>query len=883
MDLYPNSISKNIQYDIATKFEFRNFLNPDSLYNHQEFVRRFMSPYTPYSSLILFHDLGSGKSIACIATAVDHYLYDKKQCIIVTKGQSGTNNFLTQIQKFHTMSSTKEQWTESIFKMKHYISLHNQILTMSDEEIINNYSNTIFVLDEAHNIRFPTTAINKECVYNSFVKIIKLCHNIKMLMATATPMTDNSDQLEPMLRMCNYMRKLNDQPLSMNGIISYNPYVLDKPTSVYIGTDDNNNIIKSKTICIYKSLMKDHQLTIYQTSIQTGTPNDIYRSRTHISLFCLPDGSHGREITNKLMFKTTKTKNITPMYTNVTKKITYVQYSPTNKLLPYLSGDKLASSGCKYKTLLNILNNSTGNAFIFIEEVKGSGVLLFSSILEENGYELYVGENILRMSKNKKRYTLCIGSNEICPNIQDRLDGFNSEHNKNGDYIRIIIGSRVIGESITLCNIKQFHCLTPHWNDSIINQAIGRVVRNGSHNALDISKRNVDIYLHAAITQTNDNQDDIDIMKFNICNKKLTKIQERENEMVSMAVDKYCILQNDSIPITDFRTFSVLYIKYYIDKFTNIISNILSHSVSDTINIDKIYKKININPLVFKEMMCIIIRDNIQIEYYKNNNKYINYIRSYKNYIFAVDDPSLPYVTLSLPMLSATQIYEHDVPKVKTLDMKLVLEKYNDNVKFVQYFRYLSVKHKIIILEKCICIVYDNKDVDITTKAKTILSYISTLFVIIDKCIYHLLWYRDLESSYTTSIPVPKKPSGKTRVFINNNWQNLNTDDEITLFEEYKKLYLEQIKLVDIYDIFGVISTIDGDMRLRLRDLENFEMSTRDQRYIRRGKNLKSIKKDSLLMIASYININNIHNKNRSYIIEQIDKYLLDNMLFIII
>ena len=36
--------------------------------------------------------------------------------------------------------------------------------------------------------------------------------------------------------------------------------------------------------------------------------------------------------------------------------------------------------------------------------------------------------------------------------------------------------------------------------------------------------------------------------------------------------------------------------------------------------------------------------------------------------------------------------------------------------------------------------------------------------------------------------------------------------------------------------IYGLISTIDGDMRIRLRGMEDHDKSSRDNRYVRRGR-----------------------------------------------
>ena len=57
MDKYPDINDPDFQFLIARKLEFRNLSNVDGLYPDQEFVRRFMSPYTPYRSLIMYHSL----------------------------------------------------------------------------------------------------------------------------------------------------------------------------------------------------------------------------------------------------------------------------------------------------------------------------------------------------------------------------------------------------------------------------------------------------------------------------------------------------------------------------------------------------------------------------------------------------------------------------------------------------------------------------------------------------------------------------------------------------------------------------------------------------------------------------------------------------------
>lgn len=842
---YPDIEDADFQRLLAQKLEFRNFENHDGLYPHQEFVRRFMSPYTPYKSLIVYHSLGSGKSIACIATAVDHYIYDKKRCIIVTKGESGAINFSSEIEMYRKMSKDADKWNSSIFRMYHYISLSNKIDRMSDDEIVKEFSNTIMVLDEVHNIRYLRKVVDKS-VYGSIIRMLKLCNNVKVIIATATPMTDNYEQINSLLGICNRSRK---DTWSMKGIISYNSTVLDKPKCIRVGTYD---IIED--VCVYSSVMCGHQERIYGERSKDKLPSDIYRELTHISLFCFEDGTYGniQQLSNNrkgvIQTKMT-TKNVTKvmisMHTKKTKKIKYTKYEVLPEFRYMLKEENLRNSSSKYSALVESIESTDGNVFVFLEEVRGSGILLLASILEEHGYSLYVGEDISSITP-KKRYTLCVGndSNNICPNTQDRLEGFNCYENRHGEYVRVLLGSRVIGESITLKNVRHFHCMTPHWNDSIVNQAMGRVIRSGSHNALEKELRNVRVYIHASI-HTEKGDDSVDVKKLIRSKEKEEKIQEVSDLMIETAVDKYCTRMDSRIPITCVDTFSVLYLD------NHIAVRIFSLMSENPLNVYEISDALDIHPTICKEVLCRMIMSNTNVDH--------KYIRAYGNCVFTVDDPSLPYVTAygKPPEIEHQPIVSINVPPIA-----------DDPV---AQFRYMPVQNKIAFLERCI-----------ETGNIHVMSKIRGAYTEMADAIYHFLFYKDLDSSYTSLVPTPKRALGKTRVFDGSSWYNVDASSEPGLFAKYKIFINEQIEQADTeLPIYGIISTIDGDMRLRLRNTENHNISYKDKRYIKRGRNMKSIKKSDLIDILHRVGQEYNENMSMKDVIHKIDKTLIKENLYL--
>jgi hypothetical protein len=93
---YDGEIQKNIKEyaDKLSKAEFE--LSP-----HQIFVKNFLSFQTPYSSLLLFHGLGSGKTCSAIGVCEEHRDYMKQtgitKRIIIVASENVQDNFKLQL------------------------------------------------------------------------------------------------------------------------------------------------------------------------------------------------------------------------------------------------------------------------------------------------------------------------------------------------------------------------------------------------------------------------------------------------------------------------------------------------------------------------------------------------------------------------------------------------------------------------------------------------------------------------------------------------------------------------------------------------------------------------------------------------------------------
>ena len=219
---------------------------------HQQFVRSFLSPHTPYTSLLLFHGLGSGKT--CAASGVCEEARRVAQSkgvapkIIVVANPNVTANFKTQLfdktalkaerggyWALHgcvgdqlirevnpaNVSGLSREYMESqiahvissAYSFQGYIQLSNNIDRIRrraeqlgvDEAgltrmLQDRYGDTLFVIDEVHNIR---STHNTKSVSNNLQDLVSRVTGIRLLLMSATPVFNNPDEIVWVINLMN--------------------------------------------------------------------------------------------------------------------------------------------------------------------------------------------------------------------------------------------------------------------------------------------------------------------------------------------------------------------------------------------------------------------------------------------------------------------------------------------------------------------------------------------------------------------------------------------------------------------------------------------------------------------------------------------------------
>lgn len=546
-----NSVNSNeFDRDILTLKEFTNYKlskeeafpqNPGDLMLHQKLMSTFVNPHTQYDGLLLVHEMGTGKTCTAVSVAEEFINQSKqlhnlpstmlKNIVVLTRGEGLQTNFINEIANVCTRAKYLEgieKYTKGAKQFKRirknvkvnytfgtFEVFAKTLAKMSDREKSLSFENTLFIIDEAHNLKKVDDSSSKSnlSVYAEFLKLFDLLNNRKILLLTGTPMKDQPEEIIDLMNLILRQNKLHINDLQdintfkhkIKGYVSYL-----RAMSSDIDRDEAGKLMGSlKYLKIYPVIMDTFQAKYYKLA-QTRDEIDksIFNYSRQASLFVFPDGSYGSQGFND----------------NVVSTSSGYRFRKSSHISEI--GNNLSSYSTKYSDLLQKLSADYDNnrsSFVFSEFVKGSGLIVLSLILELNGYTRAIAGTSFRTKK--KRYA--IFTNETSSDAQTRalIAEFNHPKNMYGEYISTILGSRVIMEGFSFKNIQSEYILTPHWNYSETSQIIARGLRLGSHN--DLLKSGVipkvSIYHYAALPPSGQS---IDLHMYEISEPKDFAIQK---------------------------------------------------------------------------------------------------------------------------------------------------------------------------------------------------------------------------------------------------------------------------------------------------------------------------------------------------------------------
>ena len=303
------------------------------LTNNQKFLKRLISPETPYRSIYLYHSVGVGKTCASIQISHNFKKYYNKRALILLPSKLKDNyiNGLFDIRKLeddnmeqclgnyylhNIVNRNKLENSEIKLKAKKMINQEYEILSFGEfnnlykriqknsrpNEYLKNireyFDDRVIIVDEIHNMRVTNEDTKGKEVTKTFLEMLEIIKNNVLVLLSATPMFDNYNELNLILNALllqngekrilkkdkifeddilnkEYKRKL--EKISSN-FISYmrgeNPYSF--PIRLYPSINQDKNILQKidypKNDIYGEEISKDKQiknLELIKTNMST--------------------------------------------------------------------------------------------------------------------------------------------------------------------------------------------------------------------------------------------------------------------------------------------------------------------------------------------------------------------------------------------------------------------------------------------------------------------------------------------------------------------------------------------------------------------------------------------------------------------------------------
>lgn len=416
-----------------------------SLKNHQSKTRNIVTQ-NQNTGMIIYHGLGSGKTLTSIAIASK---MGKKTVVVVPA--SLINNYKKEIEKF---GENSKKFTIISFEKSAKTTL--------------NLENKVLIVDEAHRLRNPQRADAKNILKNSK-------NAEKIILLTGTPFVNRPSDIAPLV---NIVTKSRTFPLDKEEFKSQ--FVNEIVQKVNVPVKLFGKTIYEKTTFV-KTLGLVNK-TEFQNRIQ-GVIS--YYKNADVSnypskvVYYKPVGMSSFQ---EKLHRKIEEENLSKTELKMLRKNYTVDAGDSNskgaskRVNAYLSGTRKVSNivdGKPSQKVLKILEtvvNSQKPVIVYSNFIS-QGVGMFQKLLDENNISnrLFTGSTT---SKEKKQI----------------VEDYN---NRKFDVLCL---SRSGSEGLDLKRTRQVHIMEPYWNNSQLDQVIGRAVRYKSHNNLPQNEKVVEVY-----------------------------------------------------------------------------------------------------------------------------------------------------------------------------------------------------------------------------------------------------------------------------------------------------------------------------------------------------------------------------------------------------
>jgi superfamily II DNA or RNA helicase len=468
-----------------------------SYQKQQLFVKRWFS--NGHKKLLLFHGLGSGKTCSSIL-AIEALKKKVSQVYVVTPA-SLKDNYKKELK-----SECGKYNSPGLAKFITIIS-HTGFTKLEP-----NLNDCLVIIDEVQNIVSSTGSTYK--LY--FDKLVtKNPKNLRVVLLSATPMFDQPHEIALTLNLLNLPKplpvlKFYTNYLGKDKSVSNENDFIDRISgyiSAFKGISPNAYAKRIDTT--YLCNLSQHQYGSYTKSVQGLTLNNVAFSQAFLS---------GPRVAANIVYENGGFGS---------------SYRPSDYTLKKQLSNNLKKLSAKFYKCINVLRKVNGPAFVYSNFVAAGGINDFSLALKVNGYREVNALKSKPSSPGKRFGVFRTGKDKENTAL---VNLFNSPDNKNGELIKIILGSPAMKEGISLKNTRSVHLLDPYWNQSRTEQIIGRATRFCSHVSLPPEERKVNVY-HYILNIQSQKRKTVDQHIMHMSNEKAELIKSFENLLYKASVD----------------------------------------------------------------------------------------------------------------------------------------------------------------------------------------------------------------------------------------------------------------------------------------------------------------------------------------------------------
>ena len=553
---------------------------------YQEFVSRFISSYTPYKSLLLFHSPGSGKTLSLlqiIRSNIDYIVNQQSRVTIVVPRRILKHQWIQEVTSFmpellgFVYITTYKSLYNKVLGEKHVVMDENTLKSKREHSAIDvsfdEFKNGILVLEETHNVTNNNYTL-------AIMRIRDNVPNMKIIALTATPIKNTIDEI---IDIFNFLMK--DKTLDKHDYFSYengrpvlkNGDLLRKHITGYVSTvniNDSSYLSRKMEIGTHVDGLQIlkvcvvHCPSVYEYIINTilarkqDSLGKIHESISNIILpYVLDDtkfvpvyGNAGLMMMTQAI-KDNKRKFNTSLATvlGVTEQNLFSLLDNGKLTGKFFTSTYIRHFSPKMYFVFKLLGNLRGNVFIY-SSFKSVGIDFLGELLINEGYTDFMdparGIESMKLcyvcNQSKAKHTSL--SHEwhpltffICssddPNMMNTISLFNASNNIDGRFIKVIMASQMINEGVNLKNvvhvIKMDAPLTMARNEQIERRAI----RLNSHN--DYIMRNgviPDVYVYNVALRTSKGRS-VEISNYCVAEHKFVEIKKIYEILQQASID----------------------------------------------------------------------------------------------------------------------------------------------------------------------------------------------------------------------------------------------------------------------------------------------------------------------------------------------------------